>query len=63
MEWIYPSYFVGNTTAFNVLDVVSDPASPDDIFFTNYTTAEGRGVYKMKYNAASKDFTFTKIII
>lgn len=60
MEWIYPSYFIGNTTGFNVLDVVSDPASPDDIFFTNYTTAEGRGVYKMKYNAASKDFTFTK---
>ncbi|UPQ77389.1 T9SS type A sorting domain-containing protein [Chryseobacterium nepalense] len=60
MEWIYPSYFVGNTTGFNVLDVVSDPASPDDVFFTNYTTAEGRGVYKMKYNAASKDFTFTK---
>lgn len=60
MEWIYPSYFVGNTTGFNVLDVVSDPASPDDVFFTNYTTAEGRGVYKMKYNAANKDFTFTK---
>lgn len=60
MEWIYPSYFIGNTTGFNVLDVVSDPASPDDVFFTNYTTAEGRGVYKMKYNAASKDFTFTK---
>lgn len=60
MEWIYPSYFIGNTTRFNVLDVVSDPASPDDVFFTNYTTAAGRGVYKMKYNAASKDFTFTK---
>jgi len=60
MEWIYPSYFIGNTTTFNVLDVVSDPASPDDVFFTNYTTAAGRGVYKMKYNAASKDFTFTK---
>lgn len=60
MEWIYPSYFIGNTTGFNVLDVVSDPASPDDVFFTNYTTAEGRGVYKMKYNAASKDFTFSK---
>lgn len=60
MEWIYPSYFIGNTTSFNVLDVVSDPASPDDVFFTNYTTAAGRGVYKMKYNAASKDFTFTK---
>lgn len=60
MEWIYPSYFIGNTTSFNVLDVVSDPASPDDVFFTNYTTAAGRGVYKMKYNTASKDFTFTK---
>lgn len=60
MEWIYPSYFIGNTTSFNVLDVVSDPASPDDVFFTNYTTAAGRGVYKMRYNAASKDFTFTK---
>lgn len=60
MEWIYPSYFVGNPTWFNVLDVVSDPASPDDIFFTNYTTAPGRGVYKMKYNPANKDFTFTK---
>jgi hypothetical protein len=60
MEWIYPSYFIGNTTSFNVLDVVSDPASPDDVFFTNYTTAAGRGVYKMKYNAASKDFAFTK---
>lgn len=60
MEWIYPSYFIGNTTRFNVLDVVSDPASPDDVFFTNYTTVTGRGVYKMKYNASSKDFTFTK---
>jgi hypothetical protein len=60
MEWIYPSYFIGNATRFNVLDVVSDPANPDDVFFTNYTTAAGRGVYKMKYNAASKDFTFTK---
>lgn len=60
MEWIYPSYFIGNTTRFNVLDVVSDPASPDDIFFTNYVTAPGRGVYKMKYNSATKDFTFTK---
>ncbi len=60
MEWIYPSYFIGNTTRFNVLDVVSDPSNPDDIFFTNYVTAPGRGVYKMKYNAASKDFTFSK---
>ncbi|GAA4159274.1 two-component regulator propeller domain-containing protein [Chryseobacterium ginsenosidimutans] len=60
MEWIYPSYFIGNTTRFNILDVVSDPVNPDDIFFTNYTLASGRGIYKMKYNAGSKDFTFTK---
>ncbi|MCJ8153716.1 T9SS type A sorting domain-containing protein [Chryseobacterium sp. SSA4.19] len=60
MEWIYPSYFIGNTTRFNVLDAVSDPVNGDDIFFTNYTTESGRGVYKMKYNSGSKDFTFTK---
>ncbi|SIQ86391.1 hypothetical protein SAMN05880574_12930 [Chryseobacterium sp. RU37D] len=60
MEWIYPSYFIGNTTRFNILDVVSDPANPDDIFFTNYNNSAGHGVYKMKYNAGSKDFTFTK---
>ncbi len=60
MEWIYPSYFIENPTWFNVLDAVSDPASPDDVFFTNYTLDPGRGVYKMKYNPASKDFTFTK---
>ncbi|WP_294246638.1 T9SS type A sorting domain-containing protein [uncultured Chryseobacterium sp.] len=60
MEWIYPSYFKGNTTVFNILDVVSDPVNPDDIFFTNYTTTLGRGVYKMKYNPGSKDFTFAK---
>ncbi|WP_415325781.1 T9SS type A sorting domain-containing protein [Chryseobacterium sp. MMS23-Vi53] len=60
MEWIYPSYFIGSTTPFNVLDVVSDPVNPDDVFFTNYTTAPGRGVYKMKYNAGTKDFTFIK---
>ena len=59
-EWIYPSYFVNNTTRFNVLDVVSDPANPDDIFFTNYNNTTGRGIYKMKYNAGSKDFTFVK---
>ncbi|WP_027380038.1 type IX secretion system anionic LPS delivery protein PorZ [Chryseobacterium daeguense] len=59
-EWIYPSYFIGNTTRFNILDVVSDPANPDDIFFTNYNNSTGRGIYKMKYNSGSKDFTFTK---
>jgi hypothetical protein len=60
MEWIYPSYFIGNTTRFNILDVVSDPVNPDDIFFTNYNNSTGRGIYKMKYNSGNKDFTFTK---
>ena len=60
MEWIYSSYFVGSTTSFNVLDAVLDPASPDDVFFTNYTLTTGRGLYKMKYNPSSKDFDFVK---
>ncbi|WP_185113789.1 hypothetical protein [Chryseobacterium sp. Leaf405] len=58
--WVYPSYFLGNTTKFNVLDVVSDPVNPNDIFFTNYNDNTGRGIYKMKYDDGSKDFTFTK---
>lgn len=60
VQWIYPSYFTGNTTRFNILDVVSDPVSPNDIFFANYSDASGRGIYKMKYNDNSKDFTFSK---
>lgn len=59
-EWIYPSYFIDNKTAFNVLDVVSLPNS-NDYFFTNYTLQQGRGLYKLSYNAESKDFDFVKV--
>lgn len=60
-EWVYPSYFVGNTTAFNVLDAIADPVNPSEVLFTNYnTTTTGFGIYKMKYNAGSKDFEFVK---
>lgn len=59
MQWIYPSYFTGKSAAFNVLDAVANPASPDEVYFTNYTYG-GQGIYKMKYNSANKDFDFTK---
>lgn len=60
MSWITPSYFKNNATIFNILDVVADPVNPTDIFFANYMTDGSRGVYKMKYNASNKDFTFVK---
>jgi hypothetical protein len=59
MQWVYPSYFIGNPQKFNVLDVISDPSNPNDIYFTNYTFG-GQGIYKMKYNSGNKDFNFTK---
>ncbi|KFF20091.1 T9SS type A sorting domain-containing protein [Chryseobacterium sp. JM1] len=61
-EWIYSSFFVGNTTTrFNVLDAVVNPTDTNEVFFTNYLgTAGGEGVYRMKYNATNKDFEFVK---
>ncbi|WP_370900512.1 type IX secretion system anionic LPS delivery protein PorZ [Chryseobacterium gossypii] len=60
MQWIYPSYFIGNTTTFNVLDVIADPANPSQVFFANYNNASGHGIYKMAYNPTNKDFDFVK---
>ncbi len=59
-EWVYPSYFVGNSTAFNILDAIADPANPSKFFLPIIITAPGYGIYKMKYNAGSKDFEFVK---
>lgn len=60
-EWIYSSFFIGSTGKFNVLDAVINPTDPNEVFFTNYLgTAGGEGVYRMKYNATSKDFEFVK---
>ncbi len=59
-EWIHPSYFKANANLFNVLDVIADPVNPNEIFLTNYIFDGNRGVYKMKYDAASKDFTLVK---
>ncbi|CAH0252972.1 hypothetical protein [Chryseobacterium sp. Bi04] len=59
-EWIYPSYFskvdIGQV---NVLDAVMSPINNNEVFFTNYTMFNN-GVYKMKYNAGSKDFELAK---
>ena len=60
MEWIYSSYFVGNTTNFNILDVIADPTNTSEFFFSNYNNSLGHGIYKMKYNGGSKDFEFVK---
>ncbi|MDY0930942.1 hypothetical protein [Chryseobacterium sp. CFBP8996] len=59
-EWVYSSYFIGSTSAFNVVDAFSDPVNPGDIFFTNYVFSSSYGVYKMQYNSTSKDFDFVK---
>ncbi|PIF44427.1 hypothetical protein CLU96_1396 [Chryseobacterium sp. 52] len=58
-EWIYPSYFIGNPAAINVLDAVISPTDNSEVFFTNYTNVN-EGVYRMKYNATNKDFDFMK---
>ncbi|ASW76446.1 hypothetical protein CJF12_10230 [Chryseobacterium piperi] len=61
MQWIYPSYFIGTTQKFSILDVVANPSNPEEIYFTNYNyTLGGQGIYKMKYNSSKKDFDFTK---
>ncbi|WP_185188483.1 type IX secretion system anionic LPS delivery protein PorZ [Chryseobacterium gallinarum] len=58
-EWIYPSYFNNNSNQINVLDVIKSPIDNNEVLFSNYTT-HNNGVYKMKYNATSKDFEFVK---
>ncbi|REC53540.1 hypothetical protein DRF62_13205 [Chryseobacterium piscium] len=59
-EWVYSTYFVGSTTEFNVVDVFPDPVNTNEVFFTNYFSPTGYGIYKMKYNSGSKDFEFSK---
>lgn len=61
LEWIYSTYFVGSTTTFNVLDAIADPVNTNEFYFTNYNNAAGHGIYKMKYNAGSKNFDFVKL--
>ncbi|WP_284461727.1 T9SS type A sorting domain-containing protein [Chryseobacterium sp.] len=60
-EWIYPSYFINNASIkeINVLDAIISPFNNNEVFFTNYTMLNN-GVYRMKYNAGSKDFEFIK---
>ncbi len=59
-EWIYSTFFIGSSTTFNVLDAIADPSNASEVYFTNYNTAAGFGVYKMKYNSGSKNFDFVK---
>lgn len=59
-EWVYPSHFKTSTDRFNVLDVIADTVDPSDVFFTNYTLSPSSGIYKMKYDASTKDFNLVK---
>ncbi len=59
-EWIYPSFFVNKKiNSVNVLDAILSPYNSNEVLFTNYTMFEN-GVYRMKYNASSKDFELVK---
>ncbi|WP_185126891.1 type IX secretion system anionic LPS delivery protein PorZ [Chryseobacterium lactis] len=58
-EWIYSSFFASKPTSINVLDAILNPLNNNEVFFANYTMLD-QGVYKMKYNATSKDFELVK---
>lgn len=58
-EWIYPSYFNNNPDDVNVLDTIINPLNSNEVLYTNYTISKN-GVYRMKYNAANKDFELVK---
>ncbi|GEJ45582.1 T9SS type A sorting domain-containing protein [Chryseobacterium sp. ON_d1] len=58
-EWIYPSFFINNPKQINVLDATISPFTNNEVFFANYTMFDN-GVYRMKYNATSKDFELVK---
>lgn len=58
-DWMRPSFFSTSPIITNVMDAVFNPADNSEIFFTNYTVT-AQGVYKMKYNANTKDFDFVK---
>lgn len=58
-DWIYPSNFKTINGYVNVLDAIINPLDNNEVLFTNYTMFD-QGVYKVKYNAESKDFDFVK---
>ncbi|WP_126653639.1 type IX secretion system anionic LPS delivery protein PorZ [Chryseobacterium aureum] len=59
-EWIYPSFFINKKiNSVNVLDAIVSPYNSNEVLFTNYTMFEN-GVYRMKYDAANKDFELVK---
>nr|WP_314494339.1 hypothetical protein [uncultured Chryseobacterium sp.] len=54
-KWNYPDYFLNNPINFNVLDAVANPSNPSEVFFANYSFANGeKGIYKMENNVFKK---------
>lgn len=54
-SWIYPEYFK-QVTNINVLDVIPNPSNPSEIFFTNYTYSNSKGIYKMTNDQLTKQY-------
>ena len=56
-KWNYPQYFKDTNYIWNVMDVMPNPANPDEVFFTNYSTRKGeQGIYKMNKNSFVKAY-------
>ncbi|MBC7556322.1 MAG: T9SS type A sorting domain-containing protein [Chryseobacterium sp.] len=59
-QWKYPEFFKSFNGSLNVLDAVINPAKPREIFFTNYTFADGNmGIYRMEDNVFAKQYVST----
>lgn len=56
-KWNYPNYFLQNPNiTFNIMDVTPNPSNPSEVFFTNYSHTESKGIYKMVNNEFSKSY-------
>ncbi|WP_312825445.1 T9SS type A sorting domain-containing protein [Epilithonimonas sp.] len=56
-KWIYPNYFIQNSDiTFNIMDVVPNPSNPSEVFFTNYTQTNSKGIYKMTDDVLAKTY-------
>lgn len=61
LKWIYPSLFIENQYSdspmmYNVVDVIANPSNTNEVFFANYTTRRGQGIYKVEYDQNTENF-------
>ena len=59
-QWNYPDFFLNFPGNLNVMDVVINPAKPNEIFFVNFTFIDGqKGIYRMENNEFKKIYAST----